>query len=325
MQIVSCALALLSGVIGAGFASGREIARFFSGPFAPAAIILAALSLLFFFLRLSTKMERFGVFSVPALCAARFSSRLGAICSGLFFLLAAVTAGAMLAACAELSALTLPIRHAYGLGMGATLLLSLLLARKSVRGLAISGAALCALLPMLLLRLLALPAGEACFYPAMTPDLPVRALTDGVSYAALNAAMLLGMLPMLLSLHKAQRRRAVSLFALLFLALLSLGSAVLSRHSALALSHPMPFLALSRALSGGYWLIALCLYAAAFSTLVAMLASLAGMLPCSRLTADALAAAAALLFARVGFSALVHSAYPVLGAVCAGLLLLLCV
>lgn len=324
MQIVSCALALLAGVVGAGFASGREIARFFSGPGAAAAITLASLSLLFFFLRLCAKMESLGVSDARSLCAARFGSRLGAVCGGLFFLLSAVTAGAMLAACAELAALTLPIRHAYGVGMAVSLALGLLLARKSVRGLAVSGAALCALMPVLLLRLYVLPAGEACFYPAMSPDLPVHALGNGLSYAALNAAMLLGTLPMLLKLSRKTRRRAVLLFCLLFLALLSLGSAVLSRHAALALSHPMPFLALSRSLNGGYALIALCLYAAALSTLVAMFVSMLGMLPLPRPASDACMAALALLFARMGFASLVQSAYPVLGAVCAGLFLLLC-
>lgn len=324
MQIVSCALALLSGVVGAGFASGREIARFFSGSLSIVAIVLSSLSLLFFFLRLCAKMEKLGVSSVRALCAARFGTRVGALCGALFFLLAAVTAGAMLAACAELSALTLPFRHAYGVGMVVSLALAMLLARRSLRGLALSGAALLVLLPVLLVRLLRLPAGEACFYPAMTPDLPVRALTDGVSYAALNAAMLLGMMPMLLKQTALKRKRAVSLFCLLFFALLSLGSAVCNRHPSVALSHPMPFLALSRSLHNGYQLIALCMYAAALSTLCAMLTSMAGMLPLSRGASSLCLAAISLLFARAGFSALVQSAYPVLGAVCAGLFLLLC-
>ena len=62
MQIVSCALALLAGVVGAGFASGREVSRFFAGhgKAAPAAVLLASGSLLFFFLRLCEKMERLG-------------------------------------------------------------------------------------------------------------------------------------------------------------------------------------------------------------------------------------------------------------------------
>lgn len=325
MQIVSCALALFAGVIGAGFASGREVARFFAGhgKAAPAAIVLAGGSLLFFFLRLSTKMERLGAADAVSLCRARFGRRLGALCAGLFFLLSAVTAGAMLAACAELCALVLPVRHAYGLGMGATLLLPLLLAAKKARGLAAAGAALAALFPLLLARLYGIPGGEACFYPAMTPDLPVRALADGVSYAALNAALLLGTTPMLLALQKPMRKRAVLLFTLCFLALLSLACAVCMKHRQLALSHPMPFLALSMQL-GAYIPFALCMYAAALSTLCALEAGMLAMLPVRKTPAAVFVLILCLLFARLGFASLIQSAYPVLGAVCAGLLLLLC-
>ena len=228
MQIVSCALALLAGVVGAGFASGREVSRFFAGhgKAAPAAVLLASGSLLFFFLRLCEKMERLGAKDAVSLCRARFGKQLGTLCAGLFFLLSAVTAGAMLAACAELCALVLPLRHAYGIGMGAALFLSLLLTLKKTRGLAAAGAALCALLPVLLMRLYCIHGGEACFYPAMAPDLPVRALADGVSYAALNAALLLGTAPMLLSLQKPMRTRAVLLFSLCFSLLLCLACAV---------------------------------------------------------------------------------------------------
>ena len=99
MQIVSCALALLAGVVGAGFASGREVSRFFAGhgKAAPAAVLLASGSLLFFFLRLCEKMERLGAKDAVSLCRARFGKQLGTLCAGLFFLLSAVTAGAMLA------------------------------------------------------------------------------------------------------------------------------------------------------------------------------------------------------------------------------------
>ena len=325
MQIVSCALALLAGMIGAGFASGREIARFFAGhgPAAPAAALLASLFMVFFFLRLCQKMQQLHAQDASSLCRLRFGDSLGRLCSALFFLLAAVTAGAMLAACAELSALVLPFAHAYGLGMAAALLLSVLFARRSLRGLALCGAGLLVLLPVLLIRFLFLEAGEACFYPAMTPDLPVRALADGVSYAALNTALLLGALPLLLPLTNQERKCAVLLFGVLFFALLSLGCAVCIRHRALSLSHPMPFLALSRE-CGGYLLFAACMAAAAFSTLCALLLSMRRLLGTREPMGTLLCCALCLLFARLGFSSLVQSVYPVLGAVCAGLLLLLC-
>lgn len=328
MQTAICALTLLSGVIGAGFASGREIVRFFSihGYAGAAAVVCASCALVFFFLRLCAKLAREDSSSAQMLCRVRFGARVGGVCTALFFLLFCVTAGAMLAACAEIAALVLPVRHAYALGMAVSLLLALALSRRGARGLALSGAALTLLLPVLLVRLLLLDRGEACFLPAMTPDLPVRAAADGVSYAALNAAMLLGAAPALLEMDARSRRRGVLLFGALFALLLSLGCAVCLRHAPTALSHPMPFLALSRRLgAGGYLLIAACLFAAALSTLCAMLAGMMGMLPFPGALRAAVSGMFALAFARLGFGALVQSAYPVLGAVCAGLLILLCV
>lgn len=320
MAAVSVALALLSGVIGAGFASGREIVRFFAmhGAAAGAAIVCALLSLCLFFLRLPAQLERSGCQTLSALCRLRFGSRLGRLCSLLFFLLFAVTGGAMLAACAELGALTLNIRHAYGLSMVLSLLLGALLAARGLHGLALPGAALSLLLPLLLLRLWALPAGEACFLPAMTPDMPVHAVLDGTVYGALNAAMLAGMLPLLRALDRGVRSRAALLFAALFGALLLLGVLVCRRHFAAVLHQPLPFVYLSRQLGpGGYLLVAACMYAAALSTLCAMLAGMRALpLPLSSLVC--------LLFALLGFGDLVSSAYPVLGALCAGLLFLLC-
>ena len=114
MATLCCALALLGGVIGAGFASGREIAHFFvsHGRFAPAAVLTASLTLAALFCLLSDRLARAGVSSLGALCRVRFGARLGRLCGALFVLLCAVTGGTMLAACAELTALLLPVRHA---------------------------------------------------------------------------------------------------------------------------------------------------------------------------------------------------------------------
>lgn len=325
MNVVLLALALVSGAVGAGFCSGRELVRFFAahGACSGAAEATALAALFFLFTRLPAQLSRTGADTLPALCRARFGRRLGAVCAGLFLLLSAVTGGAMLAACAELAALVLPVRGAYNLGLIGTLLAACLLAGAGVAGLALPGAALTALLPALLLRLLALPAGEACFLPAMAPDLPVRAAADGACYGALNAAALCGALPLLASLAPRERRSAALVFSALFGSLLLLGVAAVKRHLPAVLFEPMPFVFLCRALgAGGYYLCAACLYFAALSTLTAMLAALAQPL---RRPAGVLAGAAAcLFFARAGFSRLVASFYPALGALCAALMLLLC-
>ena len=322
---MSMAFALLGGMIGAGFASGREILRFFAGHgrMAPAAIACALLTLLMLFLRLSSQMEAHSAPSLMYLCRIRLGSRFGLLCGALFALLYALTGAAMLAACAELGALVLPFRHAYGITMGFSLLLALLLALWGLSGLALPGAALVLLLPLLLLRLWALPAGEACFLPAMTPDLPVRAIADGTAYGALSAAQMAGLMALLAGQPRKARQYALLLFTLLLGGMLALGTAVCRRHLPAIIHQPLPFVYLSRSLSAsGYSLVALCMYAAALSTLCAMLRAL--MLPGSGLKGILLAAACCLLLSQVGFDVLISHGYPLLGALCAGLLLVLC-
>lgn len=194
MDILCCALALLGGVIGAGFASGREIVRFFAahGAMGLIAVAFALAALLALFALLPIRLAAEGQTGLSGLCRARFGARVGGVCGALFFLLSAVTGGAMLAACAELSALVWPIRHAYALGFAVTAVLAALLCAFETRGLAVVGGALCGLLPILLIRLLLLPPGEACFLPEGPPDAVLRAALDGTLYAALNAAMMAG-------------------------------------------------------------------------------------------------------------------------------------
>ena len=284
--------------------------------FVAVAFSLAALAALF--LCLAERLSAAGQTGLPGLCASRFGARVGGVCTALFFLLSAVTGGAMLAACAELSALVWPIRPAYAAGFFITLPLAVWLAAV--------GGALCALTPVLLVRLLCLPEGEACFFPAGPPDRVLRAALDGALYAALNAAMMAGALPTLLALSARKRRACVALLVLLFGLLLTLGMLVCQRHLQSVAMQPLPFVWLSRRLgSGGYLLVALCLYAAALSTLCAMLCAMANLLPRglkagARLTLSALLCAA---LARVGFGRIVQSGYPILGALCAALLLLL--
>ena len=326
-SVICCALALLGGVIGAGFASGRELVRFFAihGALAGAAAVCALFTLYTLFLRLCTQMEKTGCSALPMLCRARLGERAGRLCAALFFLLCAVTGGVMLAACAELGALMLPVRHAYGFTLTLTLMVCLLLSAHGLCALALPGALLTFMMPFLLLRLLALPMGEACFLPAMTPDLPVRAAADGAAYGALNAAMLAGILPLLLTLDTSRRKRAVQLFTLLFALILLPGILVCRRHLPAILDQPLPFVYLSREMGMGHMLVAACMYAAAVSTLLAMLSALALMMPkAGKHMRTALSGAACLLFSLAGFTPLVHSGYPVLGALCMALLILLC-
>lgn len=327
MAACSAALALLGGVIGAGFASGREILHFFAGHgrMAPAAVLAACITLAALFERLPALMCQSGADSLHTLCRIRLGSRFGRLCAALFFILCAVTGAAMLTACAELGALLLPIRHAYGLSLWGSLFLSCVLSARGLAGVALPGALLCVLLPVLLMRLWALPVGEACFLAAMSTDLPVHALSSGVAYGALSAAQLAGLLALLSSLDARTRRRSIALFTLSFGFFLSLGTAVCRRHLGAVLHQPLPFVFLSRALgASGYGLVALCMYTAAFSTLCAMEHALLQALKPVGTWGACLAALCCLLPSAAGFDTLISRGYPLLGALCAGLLGIVC-
>ena len=83
MDILCCALALLGSVVGAGFASGREIVRFFAAHgamgFVAVAFSLAALAALF--LCLAERLSAAGQTGLPGLCASRFGARVGGVCT----------------------------------------------------------------------------------------------------------------------------------------------------------------------------------------------------------------------------------------------------
>lgn len=322
MAALAAALSLLGGVIGAGFASGREIVCFFAmhGRAAFVSVAAALLTLYALFTRLPERMRQLGASSLAQLCTLALGSRFGRLCGALFFLLFAVTGGAMLSACAHLGALMLPIRHAGPLTLLLTLLAAAGLSSHSLAALAAPGALLALLLPALLVRLLALPGGEAGFVPGASL---ILSAANGTAYGALSAAQMAGLLAQLAAYDARTRRHAAALFALLFGGMLAAGTLVCLRHLPSVLHQPLPFVFLSRALGkGGYRLVGAAMYAAAFSTLCAMLRAMQAALA---FKGAALAAAiVCLLFALAGFPALIGKGYPVLGALCAGLLLILC-
>lgn len=315
---------LLSGVVGAGLASGREVVRFFAchGVFCVPAVLAAVFTLCALFLRLSGRMAEHHAASLTALCRQRLGERFGLFCAALFFLLTIVTAGAMLAALGELSALLFPLRCAEWLGIVVLLPLAFLCSHPGGAGL-LPGVALCVLFSALLCRLLRLPADSVFFLrPSFSADQPLRALADGAIYGALNAAMLAGLMPALSGLPRRVRTRSVLRFGLLLLALLLPAALVCRAHLAAIREQPLPFVYLMRETGGGYVLLVLCMACAAFTTLCAMQRAACLLLPPR--VPGVLVAALTLAFSMLGFTPLVGAAYPMLGAVCMGLLLLLC-
>src|SRR5699024_5725329 len=117
------ALALAAAVIGAGFASGSEILRFFSayGALSWAGCVLAACVLAALATAAALLAGRLGAGDLGSLCACSLGASAGAVAAVVEGLMLVMTAGAMLSAMGELVALALPVHHAYALGLLATL------------------------------------------------------------------------------------------------------------------------------------------------------------------------------------------------------------
>lgn len=298
----------LGAVIGAGFASGQEIAVFFArfGHWSPLAI-LCAMAAVFLLTRRILAMEQTSF--------RRMSWRIA------FTLLAVVSGGAMAAAAGEIAALTLPFGGAKYAGMAAVLALSHLCAgrnrplfRRLCQGMT------AALVGMLCLCLMLPPQRTAHPMP-----LPARAAISGaalygMSWAGFNLALAAPLLARRGSTRSpAQKRRAAWLLTLSLGALLALGCAVLLRHP-LEMHAPLPLVRLTGRLGRGGFLLCCCaMVLAEISTLAAALEALRALLPSRALMAGYAAVA---LTALAGFGPVVSQLYPALGVLCTVLLLL---
>lgn len=166
MDILCCALALLSGVIGAGFASGREIVRFFA---AHGAMALSPSPL-----RLPRCWRCSAL--LPIRLGRRRADRPFRACAGRASGRASAGCAAHCSFCSPPSQAARCSRPARSFprssGRSATPMPSAspsrrcsaaLLCAFETRGLAVVGGALCGLLPILLIRLLLLPPAKPAF------------------------------------------------------------------------------------------------------------------------------------------------------------------
>lgn len=287
---------LIGAAVGAGLASGREIASFFArygawgliGVF-PAVLIMACLS--------QTKMPAVWHGKIP-----------GMLWYALSALLLAGTGGAMLAGAGEVAAVLLPWHGAYLTGMVITLLLAWYLARHTTAGLAwVSRLLLTVYLLMLITGMALSPMRAAAL---LQPSVP-SAILHAAAYGGFNAALMQPVLALSVKAEK-QRSRAAYAAAAVLGVLLLLGHTVLMRHPAL-IGEELPFVRLmSRLGRPGMLLSAISLYLAILSTLTACIRSLAGR---------RLAMLLLVISSCAGFSGAVSWLYPVLGGACAVMLL----
>ncbi len=288
---------LIGAVVGAGLASGREIASFFS--------TFEKWSLPGIFLSVAV-MASLTDTVIPTAWHNTWKEKGWSL---LLSLLLVVTGGAMLSGAGEAVALMLPIHGAYWIGQAITLLLAWLLARRTVSGLALVSRALTAvLISMMVLGLFMPGLPAAVLADSSLPAGTLRAITYGGFNAALQVPIMSAS-----CMDSQRKRRTAWSAAALIAAVLLLGNAVLLRHPAM-IGEPLPFVRLMAALGKpGFWISAACIYLAILSTLTACIrGSGGGFFP----------AAGMIVVALGGFSGAVGVLYPMLGGACFLMLLL---
>lgn len=309
----TAAFSAIGAVIGAGFASGREIDSFFSryGGWsylgvggAVGAILLIALGV----------MRRPGLSGMPERWQGR---RMAWVWRGMFSALLISTGGAMLAAGGEIAALMLPVRGAYGLGLAGTAAITVLLARRGGGAGAWVSGLTAGMLACLAAAGFALTPQRAAVMDAGSAG---ESLLRGVSYAGFNMALAApGLATAAGRMTGRGKRQCALLTALILGVLLAGGNALLMRHSALR-GEAMPFIRLLSAYGKtGYYLGGAAMYLAVLTSACAALRGLWVTLPEGRRT-RAMALMGMLLCAGLGFSGVVERVYPLLGAGCLGLM-----
>lgn len=283
---------LVGAVVGAGLASGREIASFFSryGSWSAAGIIFAVLTMI--------------VLSDARRPVSREGRWLERIWNCLLSLLLIATGGAMLSGAGSVAALLLPVREASWIGAAGTLALAWFLAHRAEHGLALVSELLLAVFAILIfLGLFTQPMDAVYLADA---DVPC-ALMRGIAYGGFNAALQAPLIARTGEGTSTQRRKAVLRAGGIIGLLLMLGNAVLLRHPAL-LSEEMPYIRLLQGYGQfGYILGCISLYLAILSTITACFRGLGGRI---------LPAACMVAVSLLGFTGVVEKVYPLLGGGC---------
>ncbi len=326
-RIRNAVLQCTGAIVGAGFASGREIMRFFSryGPFSWIGVFLASAAMGMFAFAIMKKAREADAVSLSELCRA-YLGPAGIVGTIAFTVLMGTTGGSMSAAAGELGALALPVHGAYWIVLLGTLALGLVLSSKSLTPLAVVSTLLVPAIAIVFLLCLIPPEGAAAAPQMILPAWRkvVEVILFGVSYGALNITLAAGVLCEIGRGMTGKRAARTAIYlGLCLLALLALGNVVLSRQPQLA-DAALPIVMLLKKFGKlGFWVSIIGLYLAVFTTLLAASRSLFNMVGYCKpgWLNFVLTGGLFLLFGVIGFARLVGIVYPALGFLCLLLLL----
>ena len=300
------AVELCGAVIGAGLASGREMASFFARFGVWSWLGIAAAIALTAWLALGV-MRHPGEAGMPMQWRGMW---LEFVWRGMFAALLMVTGAAMLAAGGEVAALLLPFYGARALGLAVMLGSAWYMTRQDVPLLAnVSRGLIFCLLAVMAAGLFL--SGEEGFRLPSTGG--AEGVLYGLCYGGFNTALAAPVIAAVGSgLRKKEQRSCILLFAMILVVLLCCGNAVLLRHSMLQ-DEQLPFIMLLRPLGyAGYVLGGISMGLAALTTLAACFRGLQVIMK----QHAAMAVAGVLLLSAGGLEGIVGAVYPALGAGC---------
>ncbi|NLV57222.1 MAG: hypothetical protein GXY67_00465 [Clostridiales bacterium] len=322
-QTWSRALACIGAVVGAGFASGREVMVFFSqyGWFSWP-LILFSTGLMCMICSLVMRKTR--AYSCSHWCSIYQgrSKRIHWLGEGCVFLLMGVTGGAMVSASGNLVALALPIQHAYWVGVITTLLLSYFLTQQNLKPLALLSAFLTLGILASYVLILAYrkePMVTVNIREPLTLAGGVKAVLFSAAYSGMNMAISLGVVCKCAQTKTRTICRSSLAFGLVLTGLLFISNHVLLQYGDLQ-DATFPIVRLLSSLGqSGFWISLVVLYLAVFTTLTAILCTLRNMALSHHLSAPSipvLTLGVPLLFSLIGFEQIVESVYAPVGLAC---------
>lgn len=298
--MIDSVFCIAAAIVGAGFASGREIMQFYSQYGFFSWILIA-----------------FSVGMMTALIYALTDQRKGMenhqplLIRILWILLYSAVCSSMTAAAGEMAALTIPVHRARMLGMAVTLAFCVKMSNGNLLVLSLLGKLLVpgiAIIFLLCMRVKGIGSQPASFSGA--------SLFQAAGYCSMNA-VLTGAVTAEAGKNKTSRERlAIAVCAgMIFGGLLALGNASLLPHGPELREAALPMVLLLKAYGKtGFYLSASALYLAITTTLIAALRGMKAMLPGKRTDAWAVLIVAG--GALLGFREIVSRIYPILGYLC---------
>ncbi len=319
---LSAALSAVAAMVGAGFASGREIVVFFSGQGAISwlGILVACAGIGFLIGAVTALAKRTGRRDLPGIFEQMMGRGSGIAMQAIYSAMLVLCAAAMLSTGATLGALTFDLHGSFLLGTAITLACALFLTRRGA--LPLAGLALVVLMAAWFISLGASQRAESVYAAGSV----VISSASGMIYAAFNATLAAGVI--CLNAQESVKPARVGLYAALLLAAMLIpANWALTRAGVDIRQMALPSVVMAQGWGlTGYYLSIGALFLAVVTTLSAALSALKeqlSVLGIRPVQALFFASAASLALSMAGLTALVGIGYPAAGFVCAVMLLIL--